>query len=145
MLRRTVIGLQPAEAQVRGGRNHTGELHRRLPRLHAAAVRADVDLHQHVEGHAELAPCGVEGPDVTLVVRADRDTRLFRERGQALHFMSADDFIRDEDVADAACDERFGFAHFLAAHADRTERDLARRDLRTFMAFGVRADFHRTS
>ena len=52
MLRGALISLQTGEAQVFAGVNLPRELEGGLARLHAAAVGADVHLHQHVEPNA---------------------------------------------------------------------------------------------
>lgn len=50
--------------------------------------------------------------------------------------------VRDQHVGDAALNHRFGFAHFLAAHADRAGRDLPLGDLRALVRLGVGAHAH---
>jgi hypothetical protein len=54
----------------------------------------------------------------------------------------ADDLIGDQHVGYAGRDERFGFADFLTANADRAVSDLALGDLGTLVTLGVRAKPH---
>jgi len=111
---------------------------RRLARLHAAAVGADVDLHQHVERHARRARSFVEVGDVTLIIGAYRDARALRERREAPEFRRADHLVGDQHVGNAAINHRLGLAGLLAAHAHRAARNLPLCDIRALVALRVR-------
>ena len=139
MLGSALVGLQSRKAQMRAFADRLCEFHRGLARLDSATVRADVDLHEHVERHPELSRSRIERSHVGRIIRANGDTGLGRERGESLCLECPDELVRDENVPHAAFDHRFGLAHLLATHAYRAERDLAQRDLRALVTLRVRA------
>ena len=138
MLGRPLVGLQSGVTQVFAGGNGLGNLQRRLAGINTAAVGADIDLDQHVDGDAELAGRRVDVLHVAGIVGADGDLGLLRQRGEAPEFGHADHFVGNQHIGHAALDHGLGFADLLAADADRAESDLAQRDLRAFVALGMR-------
>jgi hypothetical protein len=129
---------------MRAIRNASRKLDRRLARLDTASIRTDIDFDKHVERDAEIARGGAKCFHIFRVIDAYGDPRLLRKGSEAPELRRADHLVCNQDIVDAAFDQRFGFAHFLTAHAYGPERDLAHRDLRALVAFGVRPNFHRS-
>ncbi len=139
VLRRAVIGVQPAKAQARGTRDRLRERHRRRARRDAAAMRADVDLHVDVQRAPGQRGGGREVRDHARVVHEDADGRRLRERREARDLRRRHDLVGDEHVGDAGRDERRGFVHLLATDADGAPRDLCLRDVDALVRLRVRA------
>ena len=78
--------------------------------------------------------------DIVRSVDAHTDTRGAREPGEASELRRPDDLVRDEDVRDAALEERLRLAHLLAADADGAAGDLAACDLGALV--GLRVGTH---
>ena len=141
VLRAAVVGLQSGEPQVSARRDPPRERDGGLPGLDAAAVRADVDLHQHVEPHAEFrARRRIQRVDVARVVHAHGDVRLPRQRRQPGELGRAHDLVGDKDIFHATQHHGLGLGRFLAAHADGPAGDLRERDVRALVALRVRPD-----
>ena len=99
MLGRAVIGLEPAEFEMRRRLDLAGEGKRRLARLDAAAVAAHVDLDMDRQVDPGLAGGGLESRDLRRVVGADADPRVRAEPHQPAQLLAADDLVGDEHVA----------------------------------------------
>ena len=134
-----MIGLQTGEAERAGGGNSHRQVERGFARRHAAAVGADVDLHQDVQARAERVGGAVQFLDVLRVVDADRDPGMAGEGGETLELAPAGDLVADQHVRHATQHHRFGFRHLLAADADGAERHLLHRHDGRAVGFGMRA------
>ena len=96
------------------------EPQRRLARLDAAAVRADVHFDQHVEPHARRARRVVQLVGVRRRRRRTRHPRPLRAAPRAARACARPTTSFETSTScDAAVDHRLRLAHLLAAHADR--------------------------
>ena len=138
VLRRAVVGLQAAEAQMARACHTLGDAHGGRTRRHPAAPAADVDLDQHVDSDARLRRGRLDLGDVVDVVRADADLGLAGQRRQPLELGGAGDLVGDEHVANAAGDHHLGLRHLLAAHPDGAERHLPRGNVGRLVRLGMR-------
>ncbi len=100
-------------------------------------MRADVDLHQHIERYAGLRRRGGYRADDGRVVGEHTDRRSPRKAREARELGRRDDFVGDENVANAGLDKRSGLVHFLATDTDCAVRNLLLGDVRTFVRLGV--------
>ncbi len=71
------------------------------------------------------------------MVDAEADLRSPGEASETIQFSRSNDLVGHQNVADAACDQHLGFTDLLAALPDRAMGDLAKRDLRALMRFGM--------
>ena len=93
VLRAAVIGLQPAEFEIRRVGDTAGEYGRILSRRNAAALHADLDLDEAAELYIEVL-CHPGGCiDLLGRVEAERDRGITRERGKSAQLTIADDLI----------------------------------------------------
>src|SRR5690606_5555650 len=142
MLRRPVIGLQPAEA-------HTGQILHAPRQRHgfghignAATALPDIDLDQHFDLGPGLCHGGGNIGQVAGVVHAHADAGRARQLRQQRQLGRPDDFVADVHVIDARRHERNRLADLLAADAAGAQGQLPSRNFRALVRLGVRAQAH---
>ena len=140
-----VIGLNARKAQCGLGGNGTRQRHGRFAGLGPAAVLADVDFHEHIDGGSArlyiLHGLG-QTRHAFFAVHANGQTPAFciqglGQRRHACQLERGDDFVADEDIGDAARSQGFGLADFLHAVAYGSRVLQQMRDVCRFMQFGV--------
>lgn len=92
-----------------------GERDRRGPGRDAAALHPDIDLDERLDPPAGCFRRPLEQGDLDRVINADGDARKTREAEESRELLPADHLVGDDDVADAAPDERLGLADLLNA------------------------------
>ena len=138
----SVIGLQPAEPQVRARGDLPGERHGLRPRRDPASAGPDVDLDQDREAHAGLPGRGFDRLDAAPVVGADRDRADPRERREAGELARAHDLVADQDVGHAAPGQDLGLGDLLHALSHGAARHLQVRHDGGFMGLGMGSKLH---
>ena len=118
---------------------------RRRPGFDAAAILADVDLDEYREPHAEDVRGRIEVVEVGLVIHADHDLGLLRQRREPSDLPGGDDLVGDQDVAHAAEDHRLGLAQCLAADSHGPSGDLVIRDDRALVRLGMGTEPYRVA
>src|SRR5260370_18880788 len=101
---------------------------RRLARLDAAAVAAQVDFDIDRQVDPGLARRLVERADLARIVGAHADAGAMRKRREAAQFLPPDDLVGYEHIPDPALDHRLGLTALLNADADGAQRALPQRD-----------------
>lgn len=96
----------------------------RFAGLDAAAVGADVDLHQHAQGHSCFGGGGVQIGNVAGIVGAYADRHVTRQGCQTPQLGGADDLVGNQHIRHAATYQDLGFSDLLAANADGPVPDL---------------------
>ena len=143
MLGGAVVALQSRKAQRRMAGDGARQLRRRGAGGDATAPSAHIDFHIHVDADGLGAGCLGQRLHLTCVVHQHADAGASGQLGEVAQFGVADDLVGHQHVADARVDEHRRLAHLLAANADSAQRHLPARDLRTLVAFAVRAQAHR--
>src|SRR5256884_1303134 len=137
----TGVALQPAQPQRPPVDHEAAQGEGGLPRLHAGAPVADVDIDHHVEGHAVLDGRARKRVHVLGVVDDDhRVGRLGHQAHEAADRARRHHLRRDEQAADAEARHHLRLAELRARDADRAGGDLLVRDLGAAMRLGVRPE-----
>ena len=143
VLQVALVGLKAVERKPVGLVDEPGQLRRRLARLHAAAVHADVDLNVAAERDAGGDRRLRELPHVPGVVDGDRDLAAPRQLDQARDLERPDDLVGDQDVRDTAVGQRLCFTDLGTGDAHGAGVELQVRDLDALVRLGVRAELRR--
>ena len=117
VLHRALIGLQAREPQPRSRVDRAGDAHHVLGRVHPAAARAAVDLHQALDLGAVTLRGLRQVRHVGLVVHAHEGARAQqRQPREPVDLGRVAHLVGDQHVGDAAAGEDLGLRDLLAAH-----------------------------
>lgn len=136
MLCRTMVNVQPGKAQRRMSCNLRGKQSGGFPRCNPAPV-TDVDLDIDIDHRTGLRRRTRQSRHGGGVVGQDPDPRPACELSNARRLGFADHLVGDHDIADACVDKNCRLANFLTANSDCALGDLAVRDVRRLVTFGV--------
>jgi hypothetical protein len=142
VLRSAVVCLQAAEPQPRRIGNVACQLRSRLSRGNAAALHSHFDFHEAAQLDTGLAGGTWRGVNGSRGIETQGDGRVLRQRSEPVQLVRVDDFVGDQDIANAATYERFGLADLLAALPHCTCRDLHLCNRRALVRLRVRSKAH---